>query len=91
LANFVQPRYSALIFHGVVQQRGDHLIFSAAVLDHNSGHAQQMPHVRLTFAFAPLVLMQFRRVTQRFHETLRQHWRFRWCFVGYHDSSVANI
>ena len=43
-----------LIFHRVVQQRGDALVFVAAVLHHESAHPHEVTHVGDVSPFAGL-------------------------------------
>ena len=59
----------ALIFDGVVQQRGDGLILVAAVLHHQRGHGQQVRQVRLARKLPPLIGMQRGGVGERFGES----------------------
>jgi len=53
-----------------MQQRRDDFIFAAAVLNNDGRNAEQVADIRLAFSLAPLVQVQLRRVTKRFHETV---------------------
>jgi hypothetical protein len=60
-ANFIEAREAALVLNGIVQQRGDHFVFAAAVLNHDGRDTEQMADVGLASALAALVEMQLRR------------------------------
>src|SRR5215203_782079 len=53
--DLLEPRLAALVFGGVVQEGGDHLVFRAAVLAHDGGHRQQVGDVGGACSFADLV------------------------------------
>ena len=69
-ADFIEAREAALIFDGIMQQRRDDLIFTAAVLNDDGRNAEQVADIRLAFTLAALVQVQFRRVSKRLHETV---------------------
>ena len=69
-ADFIEAREAALIFYGIMQQRRDDFIFTAAVLNDDGRNAEQVTDIWLAFTLAALVQMQFRRVSKRLHETV---------------------
>src|ERR1700704_166564 len=75
-ADFVKPREAALVFDGIMNQRGDDFVFPAAVLNDDSRNAEQVADIRLALAFTALVQMQLRGVTKRLHETICKNWLF---------------
>src|SRR5438445_3264531 len=46
-ADFVETREAALVLDGIVQKRGDHFIFAAAVLNDDGGNAKQVTDIWL--------------------------------------------
>ena len=64
-ADLAQARQAALVFHRIVQQRGNHRVFVATVFDHNRGHAEQVADVRPLGALAFLFGVQTRGVADR--------------------------
>ena len=75
-ADFVEARETALVFGGIMQQRRDDFIFTAAVLNDDGRNAEQMADIRLAFALAALVHMKLRRITKRFHKTVCENGLF---------------
>jgi len=72
-ANVAQPFVAALVLGRVVQERADRLVLRAAVLEHQTGPAQQMRDERAT---APRLLkMQPRGVPQRIGKALAEDGR----------------
>jgi hypothetical protein len=53
---------AAAILDGVVKQRGNRLIFVAAILKNKRGHTEQMTEIRAGRPFAPLPPVQAMRV-----------------------------
>ncbi len=71
-ADFIEARKATLVLDGVVQQRSDDFVFTAAMLNDNGGNAEQMTYVGLALTLAALVQMQLRGITKRFHKTVRE-------------------
>jgi len=76
LTDFVETWETALVFNGIVQKRGDHFILAAAVLNDDGSDAKQVAYIRLAFALAALVQVQFRRIAKRFHKTVCENGLF---------------
>ena len=72
LPNFLARFCAALIFNGIMQQRRDHFVFRAAVLDDDRRHREQMSDVGNHRAFAGLSRMELMRVHERLIETRRE-------------------
>jgi hypothetical protein len=70
LADFVEAREATLILDGIMQQRRDDFVFTAAMLNDDGRNAEQVADVWLAFALAALVQVQLRRVTKRFDKTV---------------------
>ena len=60
------------VFDGVVQERRDRLVLTAAVLEHQGAHAHQVRHVRNSGAFTELLTVVPGRVRQGFVEAFGQ-------------------
>src|SRR5258708_38667465 len=54
----------------MMEEGGDGLGLTAAMLNEGWRNAEQVADIRLAFTFAALVQMQLRRVTQRLHKTV---------------------
>lgn len=54
LADFLQQRFAALVFHGVMQQRRNSLIFVAAVRKHDGRHTKKVRNVWTRGSFTEL-------------------------------------
>src|SRR4051812_40858841 len=57
-ANSLQRRATALILGGIVEQRGDRLVLGPGRLDHDRGHAEQVPDVRYPRSLPRLVAVK---------------------------------
>ena len=58
-----------MILEGIVQERGNRLVFVAAVVQHQRADAEQVRHVRDGRPLAPIVRVQRRREHQRIRKT----------------------
>ena len=54
-ADFIEARETALVFDGIMQQRRDDFIFTAAVLNDDRRNAKQVADIRLALTLAALV------------------------------------
>jgi len=54
-ADFIEAREAALVFDGIMQQRRDDFIFTAAVLNDDGRNTEQVADIRLAFTLAALV------------------------------------
>ena len=76
LTDFIEAREAALVFDGIVQQRRDDFVFTAAVLNDDGCNAEQVANIGLAFALAALVHMQLRCVPKRIHKTICKYGLF---------------
>jgi hypothetical protein len=69
LPNLIENRRATLVFHRVVQQRGNGFLLAAAVLDHQRCDGEQVGNIRNVARFAALIAVQAEGMHQRFFET----------------------
>src|SRR5260370_13778936 len=72
-ADFIEPREATLVLDGIMQQRSNDFVFTAAALNDDGRNSEQVSNVRLALPLATLVKMELGSVTKRFHKTIREH------------------
>ena len=77
-ADLGERRFPAAVFGGVVQQRGDRLIFIGAVLEGERRHAEDVRDVRNAGPLAPLPAVHLVGVRHRGREPVGRRQRHAW-------------